>query len=320
MTSNFDANRAILLDEPSPEAFSVQAYLPLAQAIEKNAIYAKEPCLIAMLGDTALVLPTLALVYYHVAQGNYQNQAWMVTYCCLCNAGTLFDATLNEQTFHFAAHGFYDVMVLIADDESKSYWNHLTGECVEGKSKGSSLKRLSALRQTTAQQALIEYPDAVYTTINMTQETNDIAEDFHKRFQLPDSPDYGALYETLGAEDTRLPQYDMGLGIWTKNTQRYYPMSKLYESNSIVFDEIDGRKVIVCVDDEIGLPTAFYHDARESTQRGGEIFLGDQDVYRKGILYRDGEAVQVERPNYNTIRWHGFASLFPNCEIYGQTS
>jgi len=74
--------------------------------------------------------------------------------------------------------------------------------------------------------------------------------------------------------------------------------------------------VVILFDGQVGLPTAFYHEANSVYMRGDEFILGPNAHYGKGILYVDGQPTKVLRPNHNAIRWYGFASIFPNCEIY----
>ena len=60
----------------------------------------------------------------------------------------------------FAEHGLYDGLFLMRDEESGTYWNHMTGEAVYGPKVGSALE-VSYLRQTTVAQILGQDPDAL---------------------------------------------------------------------------------------------------------------------------------------------------------------
>ena len=47
------------------------------------------------------------------------------------------------------------------------------------------------------------------------------------------------IASTLGLEDARRPRMDIGLGIWTDSTHRYYPMDIIAERDNALIDEID---------------------------------------------------------------------------------
>lgn len=320
MNSDFDVNRAILLDEPETRSFTARQYLPLAAALEQGKLYAEDHCLVAVVDETVIVLPTLALVYHHVAQGQLGDLQWMVAFCCLCNAGSVFDAHYEGRVYDFSGQGYYDTMVLLADAQTTSYWNHLSGACVYGPLAGARLNRLNTLLQMTAADALAAYPQAQFAlSEGLSAAEMDTANRWNIIYRLAEQPDYGAeLLETGGVEDTRLARYDMGLGLWTAHTCRYYPILTLYEHDKPLIDEIDGRTVIIMVDPVIGLPTAFYYDTDRAEKIYNRVILGENVEYRKGMLYVDQQPVKVERPNHNAIRWYAFAALFPGCEIYGR--
>jgi hypothetical protein len=316
----FDERRAILLDEPEPNPYTVARYELLAQGLERRAIDPHDPYLVAPVGQTAVLLPMLAMVYHHVAQGWLNDRPWLAAFCCLCNAGTLFDPRLRGQVHTFAAQGYYDVMVLLADQQTQSYWNHLTGTCLYGPLAGATLERLDALIMMTAGEALAAYPDAQVAVIDsMTDEEKAIAERWNQVYRLPVEPAYGeGLLRTIADEDNRLPRHDMGLGIWTPTTQRYYSITWLYQQQGVIVDEVDGQRVAILLDEEVGLPVALYADASGVEKHGDEFIFSSGARYRKGLMMVNGQFVRPPRPNHNVIRWYAFAAIFPDCEIYGR--
>ncbi|MBC7870275.1 MAG: DUF3179 domain-containing protein [Chitinophagaceae bacterium] len=320
MSQTFDEQRAILLESPEPHPYNVNRYLPLAEALAQGKIHPHEPYIVAPVGKTAILMPMLPMVYHHIAQGWLGDRQWIAAFCCLCNAGAIFNARYQGQVYNFAAQGFYDVMVLMADEQTGSYWNNLTGICLHGPMAGASLERLNTLLQMQAEAALITYPNAQVAVMDgLNEDEIASAERWNSTYRVPEVPKIGdGLLATGGTQDERLPRYDMGLGVWTAQTQRYYPVSQLYANNGIILDQADGRSVVILFDEEIGLPTAFYHETTSIEIRGSEFILSPNARYSKGILYVDGQPTKALRPNHNAIRWYGFASIFPNCEIYGR--
>ncbi len=317
-TKTFDTQHALLLDTPEVPPVTVNGYVPLAAAITSGDIHPLEPCLVAELDHRQLVLPTLALVYHHVAQGRLEDTPWLVVFCCLCNAGAVFDPRVNETAYTFAAQGYYELMVLIADQETRSFWNHLTGECLYGELAGAALHRRSTLQQMRAGDASSRYPDARLVQVEpLASAIRATAERWNTIYRLAEQPAYGeGLLSTLIQEDARLPRHDMGLGVWTATTQRYYPLSRLYAQQYAIVDQLDGRGVVLVFNEDIGLPEIFYADADQVAAHGNEFILDTHRRYSNGILYVDGQPTRPERPHHNAIRWYGFSSIFPECEIY----
>ncbi|MBI2150683.1 MAG: hypothetical protein HYU27_08790, partial [Acidobacteria bacterium] len=125
--------------------------------------------------------------------------------------------------------------------------------------------------------------------------------------------------ETLGKEDTRRPRMDMGLGIWTGKTRRYYPMERIRERGEAFVDQLDGRKVAIYIDPETAAPAALFIDGKSARLQGKEIRLDNGAVIRSGVLVDSkGKRQNAERPQQMFTRWYGFALTFPGSEVFGQ--
>ena len=125
--------------------------------------------------------------------------------------------------------------------------------------------------------------------------------------------------ETLGKEDTRRPRMDMGLGIWTGKTRRYYPMELIRQRGEAFIDQLDGRSVLIYIDPETSTPTALFVNARNAKLQKNEIRLDNGAVVRSGVLL-DGKSkpLTADRPQQIFTRWYGFALTFPGAEVSGQ--
>jgi hypothetical protein len=318
--SNFDAQTALLFEKPEYPAFHVQHSVPLRQASAEKRLKPDSPLLCAQFGEHVISFPMLAMIYHHVAQGMIGDLAWVASFCALCNAGSIFNANLEGQVYHFAAQGYADAMTLLADQESQSYWNHLTGNCLHGKLSGKKLEQLASFLQMTADDILNAYPNALFASDNMSADDVKETEEWDKAERLSEKPSWDEdeeLVRSLRHEDTRLPRHEMGLGIWTETSRRFYPIRLLYKQQNLFFDEFEGRRILVYSDPHVGLPMALYSEANHAEWHGDEIHLSGNQELKKATLYQDGKAVNIERPRQNAIRWHGFSAVFPDCEVYG---
>jgi hypothetical protein len=129
------------------------------------------------------------------------------------------------------------------------------------------------------------------------------------------------LHDTLdaSAEDTRLPRLEMGLGIWTPKAAHFYPFKTMNMLDNILFDEIDGERLIVYIDPETFTPAALFTDATSATWRGETLMLDNGQIIKEGSLVAQGEKLPTKRPLQLFQRWYGFSITFSGCKIYTPT-
>jgi hypothetical protein len=122
---------------------------------------------------------------------------------------------------------------------------------------------------------------------------------------------------TLGREDARRPRMDIGLGVWTATTRRYYPMELLRQRGAFI-DQIDGRSVLIYIQPETATPAAMFVTAGNARMEGRDVRLDNGRIVRMGVLLdRDGKRLTAERPQQLFTRWYGFSLTFPGSEIAG---
>jgi len=217
---------------------------------------------------------------------------------------------------------------VIQDKESKTLWNHVTGEAMYGPLVGRSLKVSSNLLHMSVKQALAVDPNIQIAISDRQYFVGDRLFGTAPGFLggrgaerwAPGNPNaqiVPAFVPTLGREDTRRPRMDIGLGVWTGSTRRFYPMELLRQRGALI-DRIEGRHLLVYVEPETATPAAMFVRAKGAAINGREVRLDDGSIVRMGILLnRDGKRQNVERPQQLFTRWYGFSLTFPGCEIAG---
>jgi len=224
---------------------------------------------------------------------------------------------------HFSNRGLYNGLFLMADEETNSYWDHITGECVHGPLQGHQLEHLpEPLLQMNAGQALQTHPDAQIAISKPPLLYRIIS----KIIGLPHARERGFLPPrfrgTMAEVDPRRPEMERGLGVWTErdreeSVHRYYPMETLQEQSNALLDDLAGRRVLVYLDPETKVPAAIYTEASGYTWQGNDLQLDAGDVLRHGALYDDAGKKQIPaRPMQMFTRWYGFVLTFPDCEVY----
>ena len=123
---------------------------------------------------------------------------------------------------------------------------------------------------------------------------------------------------TLGTEDQRRPRMELGLGVWSASTRRYYPMTRIRGQGGALLDQLDGRAVLIYIDLASATPAALFVRTSTVKVQNNDILLDDGSV-RSGVLVdRAGKRRPMERPQQIFTRWYGFALTFPDSEIFGQ--
>lgn len=319
MTTEFNPNRFIALDLHGPhQYFRSSEMQPLTEALAKQTIQPKTPVLYTQRNDALLVFQTRHFALYNVIQSASDDSAWMATFCSVCNAGMSFSPVVDDVRYDFYGAGFYDAMTLLADTQTGSYWNHITGECIAGKMRGTRLKQLTNLTHSNAETVAGLHPDAqlIVSSLDAGRAAMD---DFAEGLRTLPEPDWlPILHDTLDTtqEDARLPRLEMGLGVWTPTSARFYPVRTINLLDNMLFDEIDGERFVVYIDPDTLTPAALYTDATSAVWRGETLVLNNGQVVKDGGLTMRGDSLPTKRPLQLFQRWYGFSLTFPGCKIY----
>lgn len=173
---------------------------------------------------------------------------------------------------------------MLIDDETRTYWNHITGEAVHGPLRGARLETWNLI-YTTAQTALDE--DRALTVSRPRRGFVSMLMGLLHRRQI-DTKGFlpPGFRRTMGREDQRLPTLTQGLGVMVAATPRFYPVSAL--KNGAIGDTLAGRQIRVALRSTDRVPFAIWED--------------------------DGSS-----PPQLFTRWYGFSYTFPGCSVFGLT-
>lgn len=224
---------------------------------------------------------------------------------------------VGDDVHWFTEHGLYDGLFLMKDEETGTFWDHMTGRAVYGPLVGETLAIEAGLVHTTVAQVLRNSPDAMIALSDQAIRSDDqmkvsglltgIARRLGRMFQ-----------STVKEEDDRRPTMDLGIGIWTETEARYYPLDVVRAEGRMIVDTFDGESVVVLIDPENFVLAAFRTEARSGAWDDKVLRLSDGTYVDGGVL-RDasGDVVAGSRPLQVFTRWYGFSLTFPHTEIYG---
>ena len=203
-------------------------------------------------------------------------------------------------------------MSLLWDEETGTYWHHITGAALSGPLVGESMPVFNVIH-TSAGAALEAHPDLAVAMserpIRAERELKDIAD---RKRDLTD-----LFRATMVSEDDRLPTMDIGIGLWDDASARYYSMSDIREAGNLIVDEFGGRTVALYMDPSTYTPIAVHTEAASAAWDGDRLIFGNGTSIEGGVL-RDaaGERQVTSRPLQLFTRWYGFALTFPYTEIW----
>jgi len=192
---------------------------------------------------------------------------------------------VNNEIYHFGAIGLMNGLAILADRETRTHWDHITGEAIAGPLAGRQLD-VWPFYMTTVAAALVENPNITISLSTYRSFRRNLAQRLYPRFihgkvWLP-----GFFYASMNAPvDPRMDRLTQGLGVIVGNQAKYYPIN-LIPLNGLR-DNWLGRILCVQRGQIDGVPRAHWEDTNE-------------------------EPMQL------LSRWYGFSFTYPQCEIFEQ--
>ncbi len=179
--------------------------------------------------------------------------------------------------------GLYNGLALLIDDETRTYWDHITGEALHGPLLGARLEvwpiRLKTVAAALAEDPEIEIsisrPRALVAWLARLGYRNKL----HGGSRLPPF-----FRRTMTESDPRLPEMTQGLGVVLNGEGRYYPMARIPDEG--LYETWAGRTIAVRLDEIDRVPSAVWAD--------------------------DGSL-----PFQLLSRWYGVSVTCPGCSIFG---
>ncbi len=169
------------------------------------------------------------------------------------------------------------------DRETRSLWDHITGEAIDGPLKGHRLE-VWTIQLTTVHAALFEYSN-IEVSFSSTRSLRKwlagtlYPKFIHAKILLP----FFFRWTMQHKPDPRLPELTQGLGVVVDGRAKYYPIATIPEAG--IEDRWLNRTLQVQLSKMDGVPYAVWSGTNE-------------------------------RPVQLLTRWYGFSFTYPNCEIY----
>ena len=200
----------------------------------------------------------------------------------VCHSGVGLTPIVDGKTLHFSAGGLYNGLVMLFDDETGSYWDHITGECVHGPSKGKTLETWG-IEMTNVEAELKRGNTPVL--LSQPNWFGRIMAFFSRNASRSSGFFPPRFRGTMSEVDPRLPEFEHGLGVVVDGVPTFYPMALIGEGLT------DGD-LQIRIDPDDGIPVARINPAAEGEQRPFQLFS----------------------------RWYGFSLTWPGCRVYSASA
>jgi Protein of unknown function (DUF3179) len=296
--------------------FNVAHYHDLTAALAKRKVGPQTRLMVFDVGQQTLALVLQQMAFHHVAQGQLDGHAWAAFFCVSCNMGTTLTPIVNGRIHRFRVTGIYNSMSMMSDYETGSVWEHVTGECIQGSLQGAQLQTRPAQYLTAAQ--LVEpVPDARIALSRASLRSRLLNVLLLRRMLRPTGYMPGAFRLSMTKRDKRLPELELGMGIWMNGQARFYPMRTIKGQQNALVDTLNQQQIVVYIDPVSGAPAAHCSAAQVAGWDGETLVLDSGERIRNGyVLNAASEQHPLDRPNQQFTRWYGFSYMFPACEIF----
>ena len=315
----FDRGRAMLEDYLDsslyPARLMVNESYSLQDTLANGQLALDSRVLVFEHAQILYAFPMTVVLSYNVIQGQIGDQKWMMTFCNACNTGMVFDPVVDGKMLHFQRRGSYDGLLLIWDEETNSYWQHVTGQCLYGASVGKHLDIITTTRQMTVAEVLARTNASVLLTSALSPEQEKLSRMMEKMRANPDKVEAG-IASTIGQEDTRRPRFELGLGVWNLTGSIFFPLTMLYADDRVLITEFDKRPLLIYQEQDAVAPVAAYVETRRAVWEGDILRLDKGTYIQNDTLFEaSGRPRPLDRPMQLLMRWYGFALTFPGCSL-----
>ena len=211
----------------------------------------------------------------------------------MCNSGVGLTPVVNGKLHHFSAGGLYNGLILLIDDETRSYWDHISGQGLHGELAGQQMEMwgieqhaVGTLREREPQLRLLMARSTWWTRL-MVWLTGLWQGKLPPGFRM-----------TMDHTDDRLAEMAMGLGI-TEGEGVFIPFDAIVAASAAPAPTAQSPSTPI-VEPAITLPWQ---------NRDLKVFLDSESGIPRAE-YADGS-----QPPQLFSRWYGYVRAYPRCII-----
>ena len=151
----------------------------------------------------------------------------------------MWERTVDGRTLNFHLRGINNQNFIMADEETGSWWQQVSGECIEGPLKGKQLK-------------LVVHDELPFSVWKQEQPKGRVLkpdERVAKNYERADWEDHYARFDVVTPVDPndKLKPRDLVIGITAGGAAKAYPMARL-EKEAPLVDTLGGQALLILLD------------------------------------------------------------------------
>ncbi|MBK9168239.1 MAG: DUF3179 domain-containing protein [Bryobacterales bacterium] len=108
--------------------------------VAKSDLDPADRVLAIRIGNEARLYPVRYLAYHHLVNDTLGGEPILPSYCALCRTGIVWKRTVAGRVLRFRIGGVNNQNFLLEDEETGSWWQQSSGECLLGPLKGHRLE------------------------------------------------------------------------------------------------------------------------------------------------------------------------------------
>lgn len=315
----------------------------LSKAKGSEFFYAHEPVIAVAINGQAKAYPLNMLTMHEISNDSLGGVPILPTYCPLCNASVVYDRRLRHEnkeyllTFEVSGMLRHSDMVM-ADAQTESWWQQLTGEAIVGTLAGAELTVIPSL-VVSVSEFFERYPEGHILSPNTgTSSEQRYGKNPYHQYDALDSKPYARYFNPENI-DHRLPAMERVVDIQIGEKHKVYPFSIIREKG-VINDSFEGQNVVIFYNDK----TVSVLDASEirKSKSVGSVTLFNPQIENRVLEFKavqegfmdlqtqslwditgfclsgkmKGKQLQIlPHSNHFAFAWLQF---YPDSQIYGQ--
>ena len=306
-----------------------------------ESFYKYEPVIAVELNGEAKAYPLNMLTMHEISNDVIGGVPVLPTYCPLCNSSIVYSRILNhkeqKKLLTFEVSGMLRKSdMLMADKETETWWQQLTGEAVVGELTGAQLKIIPSL-VISVEEFFDSYPKGkILSTNTQTRAQGRYGYNPYVNYDDPDGKPMESFFD-INNLDSRLPAMERIVDIKGEKGYKIYPFTKIAEKG-VINDTFERKEIVLFYNDKtisvldnriisisrnIGSVTLFSRVLGTDTLsflKSGNRFIDDQSHSEwnitgkciKGKL-KGKQLKKIVHGNHFAFAWLAF---YPDSEIY----
>jgi len=209
----------------------------------KDSLFLGQPVIAIELNGESRCYPLNMLSYHEIVNDSIGNTLISVAYCPLCNTAYVFNRKLKydnkEYTLKFGTSGMLRMSNLVMwDEQTETWWQHITGEGVVGELTGVKLDMIPA-NIISLGNYINFYPEGktLMPTKDSTYETKYKYNNYVKYDSIGNKP-----FLFFNEIDSRLPAMEYVISIEENNKKKAFPLRTL-KSMKVINTVVGDKKI-----------------------------------------------------------------------------